>query len=684
MSVFRGQLLWPRVDEEVQDLPLQPKNHWKRVYMKNILVTGAAGFVGSFLCEELIAHGHFVIGVDNFFRGSEENVRHLISDNSANTANFILEKLDMSAVEQISRLREIILQYKIEVVFHLAAINGTQYFYEKPFFVLDENIKITQNLLAAVAHTSVSYLIYTSSSEVYGDPIVIPTNEKQLISLNADADRDSYAASKTIDEFYIRLFANQHHLNCLILRVFNLYGEKMVGTRYGQVIPEFVNRMLHEAEFTIIGTGKNTRSFCYIKDATWAMRELMQKNIKGVVNLGNDEEIAILALAKRLHKLENLTFNPTFLPVRPHDHKRRRPDISYLHSLLPNLKFTDLTSGLKKVIAYYKSIVPAVLQRTHHNPILKPDTNYSWENSAVFNSGAIYLDNKVHFIYRAITSDGESVFGYAASGNGLNVDERSTEPVYVTKKNLGIEVLDLEFPSTFSYQSGNSSSGCEDPRLTQVSDTIYMTYTGFNSSSPPCVELTSISVTDFLNKQWNWKKPIRISPPNEMHKNWVIFPEKINGHYAVLHSLTPQILIEYLDTLHHNAFTIKSCYRPTEKNTRWDNWIRGIGPPPIKTSEGWLILYHAMDRKDPNKYKIGAMLLDLLNPTKILYRVNHPILEPDAVYENEGYKSGVVYACGAVVINKLLMVYYGAADTVLCVASINLETLLYNLKQGAS
>ena len=643
---------------------------------KNILVTGAAGFMGSFLCEELITHDYFVVGVDNFFRGHAENVKHLARD------HFILETLDISAVEAIVRLREIILQYKIEVVFHLAAINGTQYFYDNPFFVLDKNIKITQNLLSAVADTPVNHLIYTSSSEVYGDPLIIPTSEEHLISLNETADRDSYAASKAMDEFYIRLFAEQHHLNYLILRVFNLYGERMVGTRYGQVVPEFVNRMLHEAQFTILGDGQSTRSFCYIKDATWAMRELMEKNTNGLVNLGNDEEITILALAKRLHQLEALVFDPEFLPGRPNDHKRRRPDISYLRSLLPNLTFTKLTSGLKKVIAYYKIAAPAVLKRTPQNPILKPDINHSWETVAVFNSGAVYLENKVHFIYRAITSEGESVLGYATSDNGIHINERSIKPVYLIKESIGANVFDLESPSTFLYQSGSSHSGCEDPRLTRVGETIYMTYTGFNARNPPCVELTSIAVSDFLKKQWNWKKPIQISSPNEMHKNWVVFPEKIKGRYAILHSLTPHILIEYLDTLSQTHFTIKSHYHPEEKNTRWDNWIRGVGPPPIKTSEGWLILYHAMDCKDPNKYKVGAMLLDLFNPTKVLCRANHPILEPDAVYENEGCKSGVVYTCGAVVINKRLIVYYGAADTVLCAASINLNTLLHNMKQG--
>lgn len=314
-----------------------------------VLVTGAAGFMGSFLCEELVTHHYHVVGVDNFFRGKHENIAHLIGE------HFSIEKVDLSLRENVAQLNELILKNNIDVIYHLAAINGTQYFYEKPMFVLDQNIKITQNLLSAISDTKVKYLIYTSSSEVYGDPLVIPTDEKQPILLHTLADRDSYAASKAMGEFYCRLFGKQHHLAFLNLRVFNMYGERMVDTRYSQVIPEFIHRMLYESKFTILGNGKHTRSFCYIRDAVLAMRELMEKTITGTVNLGNDHEINILELAELMHQLEQQPLHPIFLAERPDDHKRRCPDISQLKSILPQFKLTSLKSGLEKTIKYYKN-----------------------------------------------------------------------------------------------------------------------------------------------------------------------------------------------------------------------------------------------------------------------------------------------------------------------------------------
>lgn len=245
----------------------------------------------------------------------------------------------------------------IDTVFHLAAVNGTEYFYERPLFVLDQNIKITQNVLAAL-RPPVEYLIYTSSSEVYGNALEFPTKEQHSILLNARADRDSYAASKAIGDFYVRLFAKQNNMRSLILRIFNLYGERMDGTRYGQVIPEFVNRLLYETDFYIIGNGTQTRSFCYIQDAVFAMRILMERQATGIVNLGFDDEISIGLLAKTLHELEHRQFNPTFMPERPDDHKRRHPDISNLKALVPELKFTPLKKGLQRVIDFYKKKIP--------------------------------------------------------------------------------------------------------------------------------------------------------------------------------------------------------------------------------------------------------------------------------------------------------------------------------------
>lgn len=321
---------------------------------RRILVTGAAGFIGSFLCEELISRQHFVIGIDNFFRGKKENL-----DSLKNQKNFLCEEIDLSQPENIESIHNLILKHNIETIFHLAAINGTQYFYDRPLFVLDQNTRMTQNLLLAIINTPVNYIAYTSSSEAYGDPQVIPTKESEPILLNTFADRDSYAVSKVNGDFYIRLFSKEQHIEFLILRVFNTYGERMIGTRYGQVIPEFVKRMLFENTFTIIGDGSQTRSFCYVKDSTWAMAELLEKKITGILNLGNDYEITILELAKKIHAIKNKEFNPTFLPGRPNDHKRRRPDISQLKSLLPKLTFTDLDTGLKKVILFFeqKSVI---------------------------------------------------------------------------------------------------------------------------------------------------------------------------------------------------------------------------------------------------------------------------------------------------------------------------------------
>ncbi|GAG08208.1 unnamed protein product, partial [marine sediment metagenome] len=268
---------------------------------------------------------------------------------------------------------------------------------------------------------------------------------------------------------------------------------------------------------------------------------------------------------------------------------------------------------------------------------------------------------------------GLSVLGYASSRDGIHIDERLTEPAYICSGPSACKMENKNF-SSYAYTSGGSWSGCEDPRITKIDDRIYMTYTAFITwDTPPGIALTSISVKDFLKKHWNWKAPILISPPYEIHKNWVIFPEKINGKFAILHSISPDILIDYFDTLSFNENScIKSYYKCFGREGCWDNRIRGIGPPPIKTREGWLALYHAIDKRDPNKYKIGAMILDEQDPSKILYCSNVPLLEPSAPYENEGYKAGVIYCCGALVKEEKLFVYYGGADTVICAAIADL------------
>ena len=337
---------------------------------------------------------------------------------------------------------------------------------------------------------------------------------------------------------------------------------------------------------------------------------------------------------------------------------------------------------IKKVIkkSVLEKISPVVkLQKSLHNPIISPSF-YPWETKATFNPAAFEFNGKVYLLYRAIGEDDSSVLGYASSYDGLRIGDRPTYCVYKRYLNNA-----EKRGASIDYISGGGwSGGCEDPRLSLIGDTLYMLYTAFDGWSSVRIAMTSILLKDFRKKRWNWEKPVLISPPGEINKNWVIFPEKINGKFAILHSITPDILIDYFDDLKEldgNNF-IKSNYKnkPNWKHS-WDNMVRGVGPTPIKTEFGWLVLYHSMDKNDPNRYKLGAMILDENNPTKILYKSENPILEPEEDYENNGIARGVVYSCGAVVKDGELFVYYGGADKFVCVASMPLKELLEDLIQ---
>jgi predicted GH43/DUF377 family glycosyl hydrolase len=192
------------------------------------------------------------------------------------------------------------------------------------------------------------------------------------------------------------------------------------------------------------------------------------------------------------------------------------------------------------------------------------------------------------------------------------------------------------------------------------------------------IALTSIALKDLKKERWNWKKPRLISPPGQVHKNWVLFPEKIKGKYAILHGIAPRILIDYVDDIEHFDGHIQS-ERPQGpqpgRDQFWDNTLRGAGPPPIKTPIGWLLLYHAIDKKDWSKYKLGAMILDTNDPSVILYRSPEPILSPDMCYENDG-KPGIVYASGALIRDGRLVIYYGGGDRHTCIAETPLNDLL--------
>lgn len=325
-----------------------------------------------------------------------------------------------------------------------------------------------------------------------------------------------------------------------------------------------------------------------------------------------------------------------------------------------------------------------VARKLAKNPILAPIKKNSWESKLVFNPAAVYLGGKVHLVYRAVGDKDISVLGYASSDDGFRINLRLKDPVYVPREDFE---SNPKAPFTkIKYLSGWGCGGCEDPRLTRINGRLYMTYTAFNGRELPRVAMTWIKEEDFLNHEWDWAVPVLISPPGQINKNWVLFPEKIKGKYAFIHSLNHnEVSIEYLDSLDFDRENfLQSHYKRHNQKGCWDSMIRGAGPPPIRTKDGWLLLYHAIDNNEPGKYKMGAMLLDENEPEKVICRSGSPFVEPNQKYENEGFKPGIVYTCGAVVKDGDLIVYYGGADNVVCAAHAPLESFLYGLKTAGS
>jgi predicted GH43/DUF377 family glycosyl hydrolase len=336
-----------------------------------------------------------------------------------------------------------------------------------------------------------------------------------------------------------------------------------------------------------------------------------------------------------------------------------------------------------------KKLTPLNLTRADANPIIKPSHYPNWESQATFNPSAIYHDGKIHIVYRAVGLGDTSVLGYAQSDDGITISRRHPMPMYHSAMyEEKREIADKSNPSIAYLSGGGGSGGCEDPRLTKIDDMIYMLYTAFDGWGSVRIAMSSISLDDFINEDFHWKKPVLISPPGQINKNWVIFPEKIHGKFAILHSVYPNIRIDYFDSLDEldgQTFIHSNNTRPIDPDRQWDSWFRGVGPAPIMTKYGWLVIYHAMDHRNPDRYRMGALILDSDDPTKILYRSTEPILEPEEQYENNGYKWGVIYSCGAIVKDGALFVYYGGADMVSCVAVADLDSFLKELiKKGGS
>lgn len=306
-------------------------------------------------------------------------------------------------------------------------------------------------------------------------------------------------------------------------------------------------------------------------------------------------------------------------------------------------------------------------ERYKNNPILEPTTKNAWESRAVFNPASVFLGGKVHILYRAMSKDNTSVIGYASSKDGFNIDERLPYPVYLPRE-------DFEKKSR-----PNDFSGCEDPRIVEIGDSLYITYTAYNGKAPR-IALSSIEKKDFLSQKWNWKKPILISPPDVENKNCVIFPEMVNRKYVFLHRPDNRdIWIDFVSDLklsREEWLGGRVLIQPRKGS--WDSLRIGAAAPPIKTKDGWLLIYHGLSETS-KYYRVGALFLDLNNPRRVIARTRDPLLEPRMFYEEEGQVRNVVFPCGATLLDNKLLIYYGGADSVVCVASISLEKLMQAL-----
>jgi predicted GH43/DUF377 family glycosyl hydrolase len=327
---------------------------------------------------------------------------------------------------------------------------------------------------------------------------------------------------------------------------------------------------------------------------------------------------------------------------------------------LAHVNITDLISTMRP-----QTYVRWHFKRSLKNPIITPDKTHSWESKATFNPAALRIGKKTHLLYRALSDDNTSSLGYAkTTPDGICIDERQSMPAYIPRESFELKKV------------AGGNSGCEDPRLTKIGKNIYMCYTAFDGIGPPRVAVTSITEKNFLEKNWQWETPVLITPASFDDKDTCIFPEKTGGHYFILHRVGSEMCGDYFKTLNFKKEAIRKCIRIIgPRINSWDSAKVGISAPPIKTKYGWLLLYHGIS-KSHNTYRIGAVLLDLNDPAIILSRTTDPIFEPEEQYEKFGIVNNVVFPCGMVERDGLLYIYYGGADTVVGVATIELDILL--------
>jgi predicted GH43/DUF377 family glycosyl hydrolase len=287
------------------------------------------------------------------------------------------------------------------------------------------------------------------------------------------------------------------------------------------------------------------------------------------------------------------------------------------------------------------------LRRLSDVPILSPRKTNRWESGAVFNCGAIYHYGQVHLIYRAtdISSGGlegpyTNSLGYTVSDDGIRFFDRLERPI-------------------LSNDARQELRGPEDPRIVRIGKTYYLVYTGYGGRFEGDYRICLATSRDLI--RWE-RRGVMLDEPN---KDASLFPEKIGGRYAMFHRRPPDIWLAYSDDL--KGWGDHTVVMRALPDSEWESLKVGIAGPPIKTQDGWLLIYHGVSQE--RRYSLGVALLDRDDPSHVIARQSEPILEPELDWEIHGHVPNVVFSCGQVVMGDDLYVYYGGADTVIGVAA---------------
>jgi len=313
-------------------------NSLKESNVKRILVTGGAGFLGSHLCDALLAQKEDVLCIDNFFSGSKENIRHL-------SANPYFELIRHDIINPIL--------VEVDEIYHLACPASPIHYQYNAIKTIKTNVMGTINMLGLAKRTKARILL-ASTSEVYGSPEVHPQPEDYWGNVNPIGLRSCYDEGKRVAETLMMDYHRQNDVEIKIARIFNTYGPRM-AIDDGRVISNFIVQALKGAPLTVYGDGTQTRSFCYVTDLVEGLFALMlAEDFAGPVNLGNPEERTILAMAETIIKLTRSSSTIIHNPVPPDDPAQRCPDISKAKSKLGWEPKVSLEEGLMRTIRYFK------------------------------------------------------------------------------------------------------------------------------------------------------------------------------------------------------------------------------------------------------------------------------------------------------------------------------------------